>query len=165
MTAPRPEAGSGGAARSVIVENGGDIFLASDRETVIGLYAGRSSVSGRLGFAVPPDQPLAVCSSSGTLGHSLSFGRADLATVTSRNAALADAAATLAGNLVQSDDDIGPALERVCAVPGVLGVFIVLGERIGMKGELPPLVRIEDEDFACKITRDRRSGFIFPGAT
>jgi hypothetical protein len=153
-----------GESGGVIVENGGDIFLFPDRETVIGLYAGNSSISGRLGFAVPPGPPLAVCSSSGTLGHSLSFGRADLATVVSGNGALADAAATLAGNLVREEKDIEAALERVSAISGVLGVLIVVGEKIGLKGELPRLVKIDDREFARKITGDRRGGRGLPVA-
>ena len=148
------------AARAEVVENGGDIFLWADCPLTIGLYAGGSSLSGRLALRVEPARmPLAVCSSSGTMGHSFSFGRCDLATVVAGDGALADAAATLAGNLVTSADDIPAALERVCAIPGVAGVLLVKGERVGLKGDLPPLVAVSDPAFADKITRDRRSGF------
>ncbi len=158
--------GRGGkdAKPEAVVENGGDIFLATRREVVVGLYAGKSSLSGRLGLSVlPEDTPVAVCSSSGTMGHSISFGRADLATVVARDGALADACATLAGNLVRTERDIGPALDRVCSVPGVIGALVILGEKIGMKGDLPRLVRIDDGAFASKITRDRLSSFRFGG--
>jgi len=147
-----------------VVENGGDIFLAVRREVVVGLYAGKSPLSGKLGLAVAPERtPIAVCSSSGTMGHSISFGRADLATVLAWDGALADACATLAGNLVREERDIGPALERVCSVPGVIGALVILGEKIGIKGDLPRLVRIGDGAFASKITRDRLSSFRFEG--
>ena len=153
-------AGAAGADEGAVVENGGDIFLWMKTDVVVGLFAGESPVSGRIGFAVAPDlMPLAVCSSSGTMGHSLSFGRADLATVVAPDGALADAAATLAGNLVKGAEDIEDALNRVCGIPGVMGALIVVGDRIGLKGTLPPLVKIGDREFTAKITRDGRSGF------
>ena len=65
--------------------------------------------------------PLAICSSSGTMGHSLSLGRCDLATVFARDASLADAAATLAGNLVSREEDLEPAVNRVLAIEGIQG--------------------------------------------
>jgi len=162
IPSPDPADPDPAARDGVVVENGGDIFLWTPRETVVGLFAGKSSVSGRIGFAVPAGRmPLAVCSSSGTMGHSLSFGRADLATAVASDGALADAAATLAGNLVRNAEDIPDALDRVCRIPGVHGVLIVVGEKVGLEGDLPPLVRIRDEGFVAKITRDERSGFRF----
>jgi ApbE superfamily uncharacterized protein (UPF0280 family) len=106
--------------------------------------------------------PLAVCSSSGRLGHSFSFGDCDLATVVARDAALADAAATLAGNLVRRESDIPAALERVAGLPGVAGLIIVKGEKVGMAGRLPRLVRHADARYDLKITRDPASGAAVP---
>jgi ApbE superfamily uncharacterized protein (UPF0280 family) len=147
-------------AREAIVENGGDIYIASQGPVVVGLFAGDNPLSGRLAFRVRPAQlPLAICSSSGRMGHSLSFGDCDLATVVSRDACLADAAATLAGNLVRRPEDIEPALERVGAIAGVLGVLIIEEDRVGMLGALPQLVRQGDPAFPEKITRHPRSGF------
>jgi ApbE superfamily uncharacterized protein (UPF0280 family) len=125
-----------------VVDNGGDVFLAAATPVVIGLDAGEGNPVNALGLRVEPgDTPLAVCSSSGRMGHSLSLGRCDLATVTAADGALADAAATLAANLVKVEADIDGALERVAALPGIGGVLIVKGERVGMAGRLPPLVR------------------------
>ena len=138
----------------VIVENGGDIFLVAARPVTIALHAG-AALGSRLAFHIDPQQtPLALCSSSGTMGHSLSFGRCDLATVASRDASLADAAATLVGNLVRRERDLTPALERVGAIPGVDGILAVVDGRIGLWGHLPPLVRNEDATTGSKITRD-----------
>lgn len=138
----------------VIVENGGDIFLVAARPVTIALHAG-AALGSRLAFHIDPQQtPLALCSSSGTMGHSLSFGRCDLATVASRDASLADAAATLVGNLVRRERDLTPALERVGAIPGVDGILAVVDGRIGLWGRLPPLVRNEDATTGSKITRD-----------
>ena len=141
-------------AAEAIVENGGDIYLASPEVVVIGLYAGRHRLSGRIALRVTPDRmPLAVCSSSSRMGHSLSLGSCDLATVTSRDGALADAAATLACNLVHSPEDIEKALDAIASIPGVEGVLLVEGERVGVAGDLPELVRHEGTDLADKITR------------
>jgi ApbE superfamily uncharacterized protein (UPF0280 family) len=150
-----------GAGES-IVENGGDIFMKLVTPLVMGLYAGASRLSGKLAFRIDPDRtPLGVCSSSGTMGHSLSLGKCDLATVFSADTALADAAATLAANLVSTEADIQPALERVGAIPGILGILIIKGDKLGMTGELPPLIKHQDPQFTGKITKDPRSGWVF----
>lgn len=137
------EAGIGAGAEEVIVENGGDIYLRVTEPVVIGLYAGQSGGGEGLGFSVEPDDtPLAICSSSGKMGHSMSLGHCDLATVVSRNAALADAAATHAANLVASADDIESALNVILDIEGVDGVLIVNNGQVGMAGRLPPLVKV-----------------------
>ena len=149
-------------ARESIVENGGDIFMMLQSPLVMGLYAGSSPLSGRLAFRIEPGlTPLGVCSSSGTMGHSLSLGNCDLATVFSADTALADAAATLAANLVRAEADIQAALDRVAAIPGILGVLIIKGNKLGMTGELPPLIKHEDSHLKDKITKDPRSGWLF----
>jgi len=142
-------------AAEAIVENGGDIFLASPREVVVALYAGPGELSDRLALRVrPQEMPLAVCSSSGRLGHSLSFGDCDLATVVAGDAALADAAATLAANLVRRESDLPRALERVAGLPGVRGLLLVKGRKVGVAGRLPRLVRNAGERCDLKISRD-----------
>ena len=134
------------------------MFLICRRPAVIGLFAGEGPLSDRLALAISPDlTPLAICSSSGKMGHSLSLGRCDLATVTSPDAALADAAATLAANLVRSEADVDPALARIAAVDGIEGVLIVQGDRVGLAGRLPPLAANRDAELTQKVTRDRRS--------
>jgi hypothetical protein len=157
------EAALAAGATEAIVENGGDIFLASPGAVVIALYAGPGAVSGKLALQVQPgEMPLAVCSSSGRLGHSFSFGDCDLATVVADDAALADAAATLAANLVHGEQDIPAALARVAVLPGVSGLLLVKGEKVGMAGRIPSLVRNADARFDLKITRDPASGVAIP---
>ena len=152
------EAALAGGCDEAIVENGGDIFLVAIAPVTIALHAG-ATLGNRLAFQIDPHQtPLALCSSSGTMGHSLSLGRCDLATVASRDASLADAAATLVGNLVRTEGDLTPALERVGAIPGIDGILAVVGGRIGLWGQLPPLVRNEDAATGAKITRDLHAG-------
>lgn len=141
-------------ASEAVVENGGDLFAVSPEPLVVALFAGTTRFSGRLAFSVDPGaMPLSICSSSSTMGHSLSFGRCDLATVVSRDGALADAAATLACNSVRSASDLDRALSRVSAIPGVLGVLLVKGDELAMCGELPRIVRVDPERTAARVTR------------
>jgi ApbE superfamily uncharacterized protein (UPF0280 family) len=121
----------------VIIENGGDIYLVTSRERTIGIYAGESPLSFKLGIILhPKDTPLGVCTSSGTVGHSLSFGKADAVSVLSRSAALADAAATAIGNIVSGKKDIQAGLTRGGEIEGVSGVLIVVGDQVGAWGNI-----------------------------
>ena len=121
----------------VIVENGGDIFIKTDRKRIIGIYAGDSPLSDKLGIEVEPVKtPQGICTSSGTVGPSLSLGLADAVVVLSRSAALADAAATAIGNRVKSADDITSALEHGQKITGVTGIVIIVGEKLGAWGDV-----------------------------
>ena len=130
-----------GAAEAV-VENGGDIFVASPREITLGVFAGRGVPGDKLAFRLAPDiLPLAICSSSSLMGHSTSLGRCDLATVFADDGALADAAATQAANWISSVDDIEPTLRKIAAIAGIRGLLVVMDGHLGMQGDLPELVR------------------------
>jgi ApbE superfamily uncharacterized protein (UPF0280 family) len=101
-------------------------------------------LADRLAFSLEADDtPVSICSSSGKMGHSMSLGECDLATVIAKDTALADAAATKAANLVRNVGDIDPALEKIAGIEGIDGVMIVKGARVGMAGNLPPLVKIK----------------------
>jgi uncharacterized protein len=126
----------------VIVENGGDIFMQLQAPATVSLYAGRSPLSHKVGLRIQPGpRPWGVCTSSGTVGPSLSLGRADAACVVAADAALADACATALGNRVPGADAIDAALEWIATIPGLDGAVVVLGERLGACGniELAPL--------------------------
>lgn len=126
----------------VIVENGGDIFLHLTAPATVALFAGTARLSLKIGLQITPAQtPVGVCTSSGTVGHSLSFGRADAACVLAADTALADAAATALGNRVKRAADIAPALEWLAGIAGVQGGIVIVGEQLGAWGavELRPL--------------------------
>ncbi|MEL7561818.1 UPF0280 family protein [Dehalogenimonas sp. 4OHTPN] len=128
----------------IIIENGGDLFIKTTRERVVGIHAGDSLFSGKLGLTIrPTETPCGICTSSGTLGHSLSFGKADAVTIVSASASLADAAATACCNRIQSPEDISTALSAARGIEGVSGVIIVIADRIGAAGDVR-LVRISD---------------------
>lgn len=122
----------------VMVENGGDIFLRSSRERRIGIFAGESPLSGRLALVIGPTPPqgLGICTSSATVGPSYSAGRADAALVVAESAALADAAATALGNRAKSPEDMEEALDIVSGLEGVKGCLLIMGKRLGVKGDL-----------------------------
>lgn len=131
-------------AGQAIVDNGGDVALLLDRDTNVGLYAGEQ-VKG-LGFACAPRKGIfGICTSSATIGPSISFGASDAATVVSSNVALADACATRLGNLLTSDADevMSGALADVTSIPGVEGALGVVGGKIALKGRLPRLVKMD----------------------
>jgi ApbE superfamily uncharacterized protein (UPF0280 family) len=143
-------------AGEAIVDNGGDIYIASPAEVIVGLYAGRSPLAGKLALRIKPERlPLAVCSSSSKMGHSLSFGCCDLATIVARDAFLADATATRACNQVKTEQDIAPTLRLIMSIPGILGVLLIKDEAIGMAGELPELIKQQDAQLNAKITHHK----------
>jgi hypothetical protein len=124
-------------SEEVAVENGGDIFVASRRTIKIGILAGDSAFSGKLALRLEPGiEGIGVCTSSGTVGPSKSFGSADAAVVVARSAALADAAATCFGNMLERKEDIEPALEKVCSIEGVKGALAIIGQSLGAKGSI-----------------------------
>ncbi len=121
----------------VIVENGGDIFLRSFREFKAGIFAGSSPLSMRIGLRIPPaEEGLGICTSSGTVGPSLSFGRADAVCVLAPSTSLADAAATAIGNRVKSIGDLSAGLERAQTIEGLTGAVIIMGEKMGVWGKV-----------------------------
>jgi hypothetical protein len=121
----------------VIVENGGDIFLKISKQRVVGVYAGTSYFTRRIALEINPQQtPLGVCTSSRTVGHSLSLGQADAVIVLSPSCALADAAATAIGNLIERPDSISSGIEFAQHVDGLVGVAIIKGDKIGLWGKI-----------------------------
>ena len=121
----------------VMVENGGDLFIQSREPVTIGIFANKSPLSLRVGLRMDASEgPMAVCTSSGTVGHSLSMGKADAVCVVSASCSLADAAATSVGNHVQTMADIQSAMEIGKKIKGIEGIVIIVKDKIGMWGDL-----------------------------
>ncbi|WP_319525579.1 UPF0280 family protein [uncultured Desulfosarcina sp.] len=124
-------------SRQVVVENGGDIFLKTDRPAIAGLYAGHSPLSMKFGIQVAETgDGVGVCTSSGTVGHSLSTGRADAVCVVAHSCALADAAATAIANRINAPDEIASAISIGRSIVGVLGIVAVCGREMGAWGQV-----------------------------
>lgn len=124
-------------SEEAIVENGGDVFMKCDRRRTVAVYAGESPLSWKLGVEIAPEEtPLGIATSSGTVGPSLSFGKADAAVVIADTAALADAVATGLGNRIRVPGDAEPALAWALGIEGVRGALVVIGETVAAQGRL-----------------------------
>jgi hypothetical protein len=125
------------SSKNVIVENGGDIYLKTEFDVRVTIFAGDSPLSYKINLLLKPDRmPIGICTSSGTVGHSLSFGKADAVCVISKSATMADAAATAIGNMVRDKSEIKIGLERGAQIEGVLGIAIIVGEHFGAIGDV-----------------------------
>jgi ApbE superfamily uncharacterized protein (UPF0280 family) len=121
--------------RQVIVENGGDIFLRAARDVTVSLFAGQSPLSERVGLIIPERMmPLGVCSSSATVGHSLSMGVADAVCVLSPSAALADGAATALCNRIGGKKELRRLDRLAKSIEGVVGVVVIMGDQLATWG-------------------------------
>lgn len=123
--------------KEIIVENGGDIYFKTRHPIITGIFAGKSPLSGKVGLRFSSRMSgCGVCTSSATVGPSLSLGCTDAAIVVSHSAAIADAAASTMGNLVHREEDITPALEKVFKIKGIQGAVVILGDKLGAIGDV-----------------------------
>ncbi len=129
-------------ASFAIVDNGGDIAIINDRPVTMGIYAGESPIKD-MGFVMEARESITgVCTSSGTVGPSISFGMADASIVFSDNVSLADSAATALGNITGlGKDAVQESFDVVKDVPGIKGAMVVQGEYMGFWGDVPELTR------------------------
>ncbi len=127
-------------AKYAIVDNGGDIAIYSDKLVNVGIYTGNQKTEG-IAFQIPPSQKISgICTSSGKIGHSFSFGNSDAVTVFSENIALADAAATILGNLVNTKKDIEKAFRILRNIKEITGAIIIIDGEIGLWGKIPKII-------------------------
>jgi len=142
-------------AKTAVVENGGDIFAITNKEIIIGLFSGQNKIAEKLAFKLNKNNtPIAICSSSSLLGHSISFGKCDLATVFSKKSYIADAVATAVGNKVKSIKDIQKTLNWAIKLKDIEGVIIIKDSKVGMIGNIPKLLLSKDEKLRSKVTKD-----------
>jgi ApbE superfamily uncharacterized protein (UPF0280 family) len=121
----------------VVVENGGDLYLNAKRPLIIGVFAGASPLSSRLGLMVTPEEmPVGISTSSASVGHSWSYGNADAACVVADHGALADAAATALCNRAGKASDIEQALAWILEVSGVRGGLVIQGRTVAAQGRV-----------------------------
>lgn len=125
------------SAEEVVVENGGDIFMKLSAPATVAVYAGESPLSEKIALRpVAADTPLALCCSSGTVGHSLSFGVADACMIACRDGALADAYATAFCNMVKDSGMVQEITEKALITSEILSVVIIAGDKIGLGGTI-----------------------------
>jgi len=122
----------------LLIENGGDTYLFSTKDRHIGIL---SIPDETMRLCVPVaahEFPCSFCASSATIGHSLSFGNADLVVTRSRDAALADAAATALANALKSAADMARVMDMAQRWEsiGLDGVFTQCEGKIGVWGKM-----------------------------
>ncbi len=121
----------------VVVENGGDLYIKTEHPLKVGIYAGNSPLNGKLALQVAPEKtPLGVCTSSGTVGPSRSFGKADAAVALSPSVPLADAAATALGNMVKTEEDLQKALVYADQLEGITGALLIYNDKAAAWGDI-----------------------------
>ena len=131
-------------ATHAMVDNGGDVALISDRDILVGIYAGESAFSNRIALRIKPSSSLSgICTSSGTVGHSISFGAADAATVISNSASLSDAAATALCNSVTDAHSVSRAFHAINHVDGIEGALVIYKDVLATWGKTPEIVKIK----------------------
>lgn len=124
-------------ADEVIIENGGDIFMKLTAPATVAVFAGDSPLSEKIALQpVPGDTPLSLCCSSGTVGHSLSFGVADACMIACRSGALADAYATAFCNEVKDSEMVHEITEQALKMAEILSVVIIAGGMVGLGGAI-----------------------------
>ena len=120
----------------VIVENGGDIYAQACSDMDISVFAGQSPLSEKIGLHIPAAVfPLGICTSSGTVGPSLSLGRADAVMIVCKDVMLADSYATAMANRIKSVNDLQPVIDRISAIPEILGAIAVKDDRMAITGQ------------------------------
>ncbi len=121
--------------RELVVENGGDMFVMLSDPMNVSVYAGPSSLSGRVGLRIEGGgRSLGICTSSATVGHSFSLGRADALTVVSKDAASADAHATGLCNRIRHPSDLSPVLSGALLEGKIESVLAVMSDRVASAG-------------------------------
>ena len=123
-------------SEEIIVENGGDIYIATNRERRIGIYSGSDKLPPLSIKVKSENTPCGICTSSGKIGHSLSFGKSDSVTIISNSTLIADAAATAIGNILKDSSDIDKALQAVKSINEVLGSLIIIDDKIAAWGDI-----------------------------
>ena len=132
-------------SRYSIVENGGDIAIVNDRKVLCGIYSNNQVLGNNIAFEIPPQRgKLGICTSSGKIGHSISFGDADSVTVISKSPSLADGLATRIANDVYgntSEDKVTNAVESAEQYREFFrGVLIISQNHVATVGKIPKIV-------------------------
>ena len=123
--------------QEIIIENGGDIYADLHDDFNIAVYANQSPLSRKVGIQIPAaDFPLGICTSSGTCGHSFSFGKADAVMIVCKDVLLADAYATAIANRIQTVDDIQTVADTITD-SDILSAILIKDDRLAIIGRYP----------------------------
>lgn len=122
--------------REIIVENGGDIYADICENLDISVFAGTSPLSEKVGLHIEAAYaPLGICTSSGTVGPSLSFGKADAVMIICKDVKLADTYATAFANRIQKPQDVQTCIEQIQQQEDILAAIAIKDDKIGICGQ------------------------------
>lgn len=125
------------SVKELIIENGGDIYLSVKEDLDVSVYAGNSPLSEKIGIKIPSFlSPLGVCTSSATIGHSFSYGKADAVMIACRNTLLADAYATAYCNKIKLEKDIKAVIHEIKNNQDILSALIIMKDKLGITGKI-----------------------------
>lgn len=117
----------------ILVENGGDIYADIQQELDVSVFAGRSPLSEKVGLSIPATySSLGICTSSGTIGPSLSFGKADAVMIVCQDVKLADSYATAFANQIQTVNDIPDCIHRIQTCPQIIAAIAIKDDKMGI---------------------------------
>lgn len=124
-------------SEEVIVENGGDIFLRTKNPVTVSIFAGKSKFSKKLGIVMHAEQmPAGICTSSSTIGHSLSLGNADAVCIVAESSSIADAAATALGNRITGISSLNKEIELIKDYKEIRGGVVIVGNAMATWGDI-----------------------------
>lgn len=137
-----------------IIENGGDIAIINNKKVICGIYSNNKTLKNKIGFKLKArKKPLGICTSSGKIGHSISFGQSDSVTILSKKASIADGLATRIANEIvgeTSEDKVSRGLEVSESYKELFeGALIISQDNVGTIGKLPKI--IETKEFTIKV--------------
>jgi len=111
--------------KEAIIENGGDIALSTIKGKNVLIYAGKGPLSNKI--IIKAKGTLGICTSSSTVGHSISFGNMDAACAISEDAIIADACATRLGNSKTMKEGISTAKK----LP-IFGAVLIMKDKLSI---------------------------------
>ena len=124
-------------SEEIIVENGGDIFLKTRNPVTVSIFAGKSKFNKKLGIAMHAEQmPAGICTSSSTIGHSLSLGNADAVCIVAESSSIADAAATALGNRITGTLRLNKEIELIKDYKEIRGGVVIVGNAMATWGDI-----------------------------
>jgi ApbE superfamily uncharacterized protein (UPF0280 family) len=123
--------------RRLIIENGGDVFMKSNKDVDVGVYLKNKYFADKIYLKIKAgDTPCGLCSSSGSFGHSLSMGSSDLVVVLAKTTISADGAATSIANKIKSPNDISKTINDYKNIKDITGILIIKDDRLGIWGNI-----------------------------
>lgn len=129
--------------RQAWVDNGGDIALTLESPATVEVFARPGSEKAFAFELERTDGIMGICSSSGRLGHSISFGDSDIALAIADDAITADAFATALGNRVTDKASLTSCFEVLRDSSRVKGGLAMIDDAVALYGTVPELVEVD----------------------